>query len=110
MTTERGRRRPGESRGPQRLSVALDRLMGTMRAPRVDVLDHVFNRWDEIVGGDVAAHVRPVSIDGDRLLVSADDAAWASEFRWLEREVLGRLAEATGSDRITQVTVRVGPR
>lgn len=98
MTTERG---------PQRLGRALDRLMGTMRAPSVDVLDSVFTRWAEIVGDDVAEHTRPTSIDGDTLHVEAADSTWASEFRWLENEVLERVAEVSASDRVCKVNVRV---
>jgi predicted nucleic acid-binding Zn ribbon protein len=81
--------------------------MGTLRAPSVDVLDTVFNRWAEIVGEDVAAHSRPLSIDGETLVIVASDPTWASELRWLENEVLSRLTEVSGSDRVSKVNVRV---
>lgn len=97
-------------RGPQRVNRALDRLMGTLRAPSVDVLNSVFTKWEEIVGADVAAHCRPVSIDGDTLIVAADDPTWASELRWLENEVVERLGKVSGSDRVSKVNVRVQRR
>ncbi len=100
----------GDRGGPQRLGRALDRLMGTLRAPSVDVLDSVFTKWPEIVGDDVAAHSRPVSIDGHTLIVAADDPTWASELRWLENEVMSRVAEVSGSDRISALNVRVARR
>ena len=81
-----------------------------MRAPSVDMLEIVFNRWDEVVGPDLARHSRPSAIDGDRLVVTADDPTWASEFRWLENEVIARLAEVAGTDRIATVSVRVRRR
>jgi predicted nucleic acid-binding Zn ribbon protein len=81
--------------------------MGTLRAPSVDVLDTVFNRWAEIVGEDVAAHSRPLSIEGETLVIVASDPTWASELRWLENEVLSRLTEVSGSDRVSKVNVRV---
>ena len=93
--------------GPRRVGAALDHLLGTMRAPSVDVLHTVFQRWPEVVGADLAQHCRPTAIDGGRLVVTADDPAWASELRWLEDELVGRLGEVSGSDRITAVTVRV---
>ena len=96
--------------GPRRIGNALDRLLGSMRAPSVDVLDSVFSRWEEIVGADLAAHTQPAAIDGDQLVVSVDDPTWASEFRWLEAQVLERVREVSGSDRITQLLVRVKPR
>jgi predicted nucleic acid-binding Zn ribbon protein len=103
-------RRDGDDPGPQRLGRALDRLMGTLRAPSVDVLDSVFTRWPEIVGDDVAAHSRPVSIDGSTLVVSVDDPTWASEVRWLANEVVARVVEVSGSDRVSTVEVRVARR
>ena len=88
----------------------MDRLLGTLRAPSVDVLDTVFTRWDEIVGVDVAAHCRPVAIEGEILVVAATDPTWASELRWLENEVLSRLSEVSGSDRVSKVQIRVDRR
>lgn len=102
MTTQRE-----PDRGPQRIGTSLDRLLGTLRAPTVDVLDAVFRRWDEIVGPDVARHSRPVAVAGDQLTVSAVDPTWASELRWLEREVLARCAEVAGTERISRLVVRV---
>lgn len=93
-----------------RLGRALDRLLGSMRAPATDVLDTVFSRWSEIVGPDVAEHARPVAIEGAMLTVEADDPAWASELRWLENEVVARVAEVSGTDRISRVFVRVARR
>ena len=100
----------GPERSPQRLGRALDRLMGTLRAPSVDVLDSVFTKWPEIVGEDVAAHSRPVSIDGDTLIISASDPTWASELQWLENEVIAQVAKVSGSDRVSKVKVRVQRR
>ncbi|NIR37568.1 MAG: DUF721 domain-containing protein [Actinobacteria bacterium] len=97
-------------RGPERLGRVLDRLLGSLRAPTTDVLDTVFSRWAEIVGPDVAAHARPIAVEGSTLTVEADDPAWASELRWLENEVVARLAEVAGTDRISRVFVRVARR
>ena len=92
---------------PQRIDTSLEKLLGSLNAPSVDVLDIIFRAWSSVVGPDLAEHTRPGSIDGDLLTVTADDPTWATEFRWLEQEVLARLAEATGSDRIHRLQVRV---
>ncbi len=78
-----------------------------MKAPPVDVLTTVFGNWPEVVGADLAAHSRPTALDRDRLVVTCDSAAWASEFQWLERQVIERLVEVTGTTRISALTVRV---
>jgi len=111
MANARGRPDPRRVRSsPRRVGDALDRLMGSMKAPSVDVVQTVFNRWEEIVGADLARHTRPSSLDGGTLTVTADDSAWASEFRWLEGEVVSRLADVTQSDRIDAIVVKVRRR
>ncbi len=104
-----GQRVSGD-RGPFRLGRSLEQLLGTLRAPSVDVLDSVFTKWALIVGDDVAAHSRPVSIDGATLVVEASDPTWASELRWLEKEVLERLTEVAGTNRVRTLEVRVARR
>ncbi len=102
---------PGaRSSSPRKLGHSLDRLLGSLNAPTVDVLDAVFGRWEEIIGPDLAKHTRPASIDGEKLVVVADDPAWASELRWLENELLQRVSAVSGSDRLTGVIVRVQRR
>lgn len=93
---------------PKQLGSSFERLLRTMKAPSTDVLKAVFLRWPEIVGEDVAAHARPSLIDDRTLLVVADDPAWASQLRWLESELVAKIAEVSGSDRIQTVKVRVG--
>ena len=92
---------------PKPIGESLEHLLGNLNAPSVDVLDIVFRAWESIVGPDLAEHTRPTAIDGDLLNVTASDPVWATEFRWLESEVVKRLAEATGTDRIQRVLVRV---
>ncbi len=95
---------------PKTISAALDHLLGAMRAPSTDVLSAVFGRWEEIVGVDLAAHSRPTAIDGDVVVVAVDDPAWAAELKWLHSEVVARVAEITGTTRITDIRVRVDSR
>ena len=77
-------------------------------AGRADVVGAVFGRWDEIVGPSVAAHVRPVRVDGSTLVVSADHPAWATQIRHLAPDILGRLREVCGaSHALERLDVRV---
>ncbi|MEM9520572.1 MAG: DUF721 domain-containing protein [Actinomycetota bacterium] len=90
---------------PRPVGDSLERLLGNLNAPSVDVLDVIFRSWESVVGPDLAAHTNPVAINGDQLSVRASDGVWAAEFRWLEPEVISRLAEVTGSDRIQRINV-----
>ena len=66
----------------------------------------VFERWDEAVGEVVAAHARPVRLDGDRLVVEVDDPAWATQFQFFAATVRQRLGEVAGAV-IGEIDVRV---
>ena len=88
---------------------AVARLLGSLDAPSSDLLSTLFGRWPEVVGADVARHCRPEAVDGDRLVVVCDDPLWAGELRWLSDEILKRIAEKAGSDRLQSLTIRVVP-
>jgi predicted nucleic acid-binding Zn ribbon protein len=57
----------------------------------------VFGRWAEAVGDAVAAHVKPVKLDGTKLIVEVDDPAWATQLRFLEESMKRRLLEVAGA-------------
>jgi len=67
----------------------------------------VFAQWDEIVGPQVAAHARPVSLVDGRLLVEVDEPGWATQLRYLEVELLARLVTVAGTGAPTSIDVRV---
>ena len=69
----------------------------------------VFGRWAEAVGDAVAAHVKPVKLDGTKLIVEVDDPAWATQLRFLETTLKERLLEVAGAT-IDSVEVRVKGR
>jgi len=72
------------------------------------VVGAVFSRWNDIVGPAVAAHVRPVRVDGVTLVVSADHPAWATQMRHLAPDILARLTEVCGAQHaLERLEVRV---
>ena len=94
---------------PIELADALERVLGSLGAPPADLLSTVFNRWEEVVGAEVARHCCPVAVEGDRLVVTASDSTWASELRWLADRVLARVNKLSSTDRLKSMTVRVVP-
>lgn len=97
---------------PRPISDSLEQVVRALQSVQRDefstaALGGVFGRWQEAVGGAVAAHVRPLRLDGDVLVVEVDDPAWATQLRLLESTMRARLAEVTGAS-ITRIECRVG--
>ena len=65
--------------------------------------------WERIVGPSIAANARAVASEGTTLVIAVEDPAWATQLRWMEAEILGRLAEELGA-RFERLTIRVRPR
>ena len=68
----------------------------------------VFGRWPEIVGAEMAAHTKPDRLDGDELVVIADSTAWATQVRWLAKDLIRTLNAELGSGTVAAVKIR-GP-
>jgi predicted nucleic acid-binding Zn ribbon protein len=56
----------------------------------------VFSGWEGIVGGEIAAHCRPVSLHDGVLVLAVDHPAWANQLRFMTAELLTRITEAAG--------------
>jgi len=69
----------------------------------------VFSHWEESVGPAIADHAAPLSLRDGVLVVGVAEAAWATQLRFLEHQILERLREAAGRDVATRIDVRVKP-
>src|SRR5690349_21321369 len=63
--------------------------------------------WAAAVGKTIAAHSRPVFLDGDRLIVEAEDVIWMSQLRSLEGAILDRIAKIVDAAMIRKLEFRV---
>jgi hypothetical protein len=93
-----------------RLADTIDRVLGRLGSPSRAGIEVVFDRWDEVVGEAMAARTRPVAIDGETLVVSCAEPALTTHVRFLEPQLVARLAELAGDRRIRRVEVRVDRR
>lgn len=91
---------------PMPVSASIDRILQSLRAPARAQVQGVFGRWEELVGPQIAAHVTPVRLEGDLLVVEVDDPAWATQVKMLSSDLRHRLAE--GADvTIARIEVQV---
>jgi predicted nucleic acid-binding Zn ribbon protein len=97
-----------DGRDPALVGEQLDRLLAD-RGWKGDVaLGSVVGRWDDIVGPDIAAHVRPVTFQSPTLTVQADSSAWATQLRFMTSALLGRLSDVAGPGVVTELVI-LGP-
>ena len=99
----------GFSDPPEPVAASLDRLVRQLGwGPKAAAVG-VIADWERIVGPSIAANARAVASEGTTLAIAVEDPAWATQLRWMEAEILGRLAEELGA-RFERLTIRVRPR
>jgi predicted nucleic acid-binding Zn ribbon protein len=93
-------------REPVSISSSLDGVVRSLRGPDRSTVSGVFGRWEDAVGPQVAAHVRPLKLDEGVLVVEVDDPAWATQVKFLAGTIIERLAEVAGVS-VARVEARV---
>ncbi len=59
--------------------------------------------WPEIVGRTLAENAIPIKIEKDTLIVRAKSAAWRNELIFLKPQILAKIAERIGEDKIKDI-------
>lgn len=59
--------------------------------------------WENIVGGDIAAHSRAIALEGGILTLQADHGAWRQELTLLIPEIMARFNCRFGEGTITEI-------
>ncbi len=97
---------PGPTnRPPQRIGTGIERVVASLGMPSVGTVRSVFGSWEDVVGPDVAQRCRPVGLRDGTLTVAAVDQAWATELRWMERQIIERCATEFANDDVRAIKV-----
>lgn len=94
---------------PVRFDGPLDRLIRAMGAPPAAALTSVFESWSDIVGTAIGSASRPLSLTDGVLVVAVPDGGWASQLRWMERDLLDKVEAALGEGVVERLEIRVRP-
>jgi predicted nucleic acid-binding Zn ribbon protein len=92
---------------PKSIKASLDRVARSLGGPDAGSLSGLFGRWAEIVGPQLAAHARPLSLSSGVLVVAVTEPGWATQLTYLESELLGRFRDALGEGVVERVEVRL---
>ena len=90
---------------PRPIGRSLERVVGGLgsRSVMIDLHD----RWSDVVGAAIAERCRPRRLVEGVLHVEVDHPGWATEIRYLERQIIERTAEIMPQLDITGLTVSV---
>lgn len=111
--TDRSRRRwSGSGSDPARDPQPLGKLAGAVAkrngwSPKISE-GTVFGLWPSIVGDDIAAHAEPTSLSEGVLHVRAESTAWATQLRYVQAQILAKIAAAVGDGVVKQLRI-TGP-
>jgi predicted nucleic acid-binding Zn ribbon protein len=92
---------------PRSIKASLDQVARSLGGPDAASLSGLFGRWADIVGPQLAAHARPLSLASGVLVVAVTEPAWATQLTYLESELLGRFKDALGGGVVDRVEVRL---
>ena len=95
---------------PTPIGESLDRVLKGLGNAGIAASTTVFGSWSELVGAEVAANARPVSLDQGCLLVAVEDPGWATRFRYEQAGLLERFATELGEGVVTRIDVHVSRR
>ena len=95
---------------PVHLRSVLEQLLKDFGTPDIAVVTSIVDQWEEIVGHNLAAKISAVAIIGSELIVRVDDPAWASQINWLEKQLLDKITNLVGEEKITSIRVRTTPK
>jgi predicted nucleic acid-binding Zn ribbon protein len=101
---------PGESTDPMAVGEALAEVGAELGLADPLVVGVLAERWPDIVGTNIAGNARLRALRGATLTIAVDSGAWATQLRYLESDVLARIAAIVGDGVVEQVRVVVTPR
>ncbi|PIE31193.1 MAG: hypothetical protein CSA55_06220 [Ilumatobacter coccineus] len=96
-----------QDRDPVSISESVNSVVNALFGPGGASVGGVFGQWEEVVGDQVAAHVRPIRLDGTHLVVEVDDPAWATQVEFLSSTIISRVSEVVGAT-IDRIEITVG--
>ena len=99
--------RPEEPPEPVKVGDSLDGVARRLGAPAASALGKLFSAWPEVVGEQIAAHSRPLSLVDGVLTVAVDQPGWATQLKYLGNDVVKRLGDSVGEGVVGRLEVRV---
>lgn len=91
------------------IGTVLQNILPQYRRTAPPSLLRVWEKWDQAVGADIAAHARPVAFKGDLLLIHVANSTWLHHLRYMQEDILIRINQSIGEQRIHELKFKIGP-
>lgn len=96
---------PGAKASPTPLINALDNLASTLGLTSVDAMNALITDWSSIVGDQLAAQCKPITLREGLLTIEARDHQWATELKWMKALIVERSCDALGDEVVRDVRI-----
>jgi Dna[CI] antecedent, DciA len=93
---------------PTDIITTLEQSLKSVRKGRLFRRMRVFIEWPNIVGELNARMTRPVALRAGILMVKSESSAWCDRLRYMEEDLLNKIAEHIGAGHVRQIRFITG--
>lgn len=87
----------------------INKVVHQYRPQMDEALIKVWDIWPSAVGDIVAENAQPAAYKQDILLVYVSSSTWLHHLRFMEKEIVNKINQALGSERVRALKFKVGP-
>ena len=99
----------GRTQGdPERLGLLVPRVLEDLGFEGAARIVAIAERWEEVVGPEIARHCQPSSLRDGTLEATVDSSVWCQQLRLQTPEILAALQRVFGAEAPTALRLRVG--
>ena len=91
------------------LGVVIDKVLRQHRPATQQSLIEVWDVWETAVGPAIAGNARPAAFKGNLLLIHVANSTWLHHLHFLEKELIAKLGQALGDERVQAIKLKIGP-
>lgn len=95
-------------RAPRRVGDLLGGVLDDLGLEGAASVLRIAERWEAIVGPEVARHCQPTMLRGGVLEATVDTSVWCQQLQLRQRELLAALRRELGAEAPTDLWLRVG--
>ena len=90
------------------LGAVIENVLLQHRRSSDNALLEVWDVWSQAVGAAIAANAHPAAFKGDVLLVHVRSSTWLHHIRFLEKEMIAKINESLGDNRVREMKLKIG--